>query len=123
MSTHIQLRRDTAADWTAANPILADGEEGYEKDTGKRKIGDGVTAWNALSYVSLAGSISFSYADLPAGTTITVVWDSGTGWPARPTARADIVCAWKGPDPSPAIVGSGTGGMLNNVDYRLVTPS
>ena len=50
MSTRIKLRRDTAANWTAANPVLADGEEGYEKVTGKRKVGDGTTAWNSLPY-------------------------------------------------------------------------
>jgi hypothetical protein len=63
---------------------------------------------------------SVDYADLPAGTTLTVIKD-GT-WPARPTSRADIIVAWKGADPSPAIVTSGTGGMLDEVDYRLVTP-
>ena len=46
----ILIRRDTTANWTTVNPILKDGEMGYEKDTGKMKIGDGVTAWNALSY-------------------------------------------------------------------------
>lgn len=61
------------------------------------------------------------YADLPAWTTLTVLKSGGT-WPSRPTARTDIVVAWKGADPSPSIVSSGTGGMLNNVDYRLVTP-
>jgi hypothetical protein len=123
MATHLQLRRDTAANWALGNPVLADGEEGYERDTGKRKVGDGATAWNALPYVSLSGTVSFSYADLPAGTTITVQKDPSTGWPARPTARADIFIAWKGPDPSPPIVASGTAGMLDGVDYRLVTPS
>lgn len=50
MATIIQLRRDTAANWTANNPILADGEQGFETDTKKEKIGDGVTAWNSLIY-------------------------------------------------------------------------
>lgn len=50
MATRIQLRRDTAANWTAANPVLAQGEEGHETDTGKRKVGDGVTAWAGLPY-------------------------------------------------------------------------
>ena len=50
MATIIQLRRDTAANWTANNPILADGEPGLEKDTGKEKTGDGVTPWNELAY-------------------------------------------------------------------------
>lgn len=64
---------------------------------------------------------SHALADLPAGTTITVQKSGGT-WPARPTARTDVFVAWKGADPSPAIVSSGTGGMLDGVDYRLVTP-
>lgn len=59
-------------------------------------------------------------AALPAGATLTVI-KSGT-WPARPTSRADIIVQWKGADPSPSIVSSGTGGMLDNVDIRLVTP-
>lgn len=56
MSTRIQLRRGTAAQWTAANPILADGEFGFEKDTGAFKFGDGVTAWTALPYRSGSAS-------------------------------------------------------------------
>jgi len=46
----IQVRRDTAANWTSANPILAQGEIGYETNTGYMKIGNGSTAWNSLSY-------------------------------------------------------------------------
>ncbi len=30
------------------NPVLAAGEQGLATDTGAEKIGDGVTAWNAL---------------------------------------------------------------------------
>jgi hypothetical protein len=52
MSVTIQIRRDTAANWTSVNPVLHDGELGYEKDTGKAKIGNGTTAWNSLSYWS-----------------------------------------------------------------------
>ena len=50
MATRIQKRRDTAANWTAANPVLAQGEEGFELDTNKEKIGNGTTAWNSLPY-------------------------------------------------------------------------
>ena len=46
----IQLRRDFASSWTFANLILAQGEPGFELDTGKFKIGDGITTWNALPY-------------------------------------------------------------------------
>lgn len=50
MSVQIQLRRGTAAAWTAADPTLAEGEAGWETDTGKVKIGDGTTAWTSLGY-------------------------------------------------------------------------
>ena len=50
MADLIQFRRDTAANWTANNPILALGEPGQETDTRNIKIGDGVTAWNSLGY-------------------------------------------------------------------------
>jgi hypothetical protein len=54
MAQKIQLRRDTAANWTSANPILAQGEVGYEIDTSKDKVGDGVTAWNSRPYTGVA---------------------------------------------------------------------
>jgi len=54
----IQVRRDTAANWTANNPTLAAGEFGYETDTGKLKIGDGATAWNALGYSATSAVLS-----------------------------------------------------------------
>jgi hypothetical protein len=50
MADIIQWRRDTAADWTSVNPTLADGEAGYETDTSKLKIGDGLTVWTSLPY-------------------------------------------------------------------------
>lgn len=46
----IKIRRDTAANWTSANPTLALAEPGYETDTGKMKFGDGSTAWNSLTH-------------------------------------------------------------------------
>lgn len=53
----ILIRRDTAANWTSTNPILADGEQGYEKDTGKIKIGNGVKPWNELQYQTFGPGI------------------------------------------------------------------
>jgi hypothetical protein len=50
MAQQIQLRYDTAANWTSNNPILGIAEVGYETVTGNVKIGDGVTRWNVLSY-------------------------------------------------------------------------
>jgi len=55
MASIIQIRRDTASNWTTANPILALGEMGAETDTSKIKIGDGVTAWTSVPYLIDAG--------------------------------------------------------------------
>jgi hypothetical protein len=55
MADLIQIRRDTASNWTSANPILAQGELGAETDTSKIKIGDGSTAWSSLAYLIDAG--------------------------------------------------------------------
>lgn len=50
MSDKIQFRRDTTANWTSVNPILSDGEPGYDKDLEQFKVGDGVTAWLSLPW-------------------------------------------------------------------------
>lgn len=51
IQSRIQHPVHTAATLTAKNPVLLKGEVVYESDTRKHKIGDGATAWNALSYV------------------------------------------------------------------------
>ena len=58
----IQLRRDTSANWTTYNPVLMEGEVGYETDTKKRKIGDGTNTWNNLDYLA-AENISQELGD------------------------------------------------------------
>lgn len=82
MATTIQLRRDTATNWTSLNHTLAAGEAGYETDTGKLKIGNGTTAWNSLAYfIGSAGPAGPSGPPLPtvnAVATANVVTLSGT---------------------------------------------
>jgi len=65
MSVRFQNKRDTAANWTSNDPILLEGEFGYETDTGKLKIGDGTTAWSSLSYCS-GGSTAIYIAEYKA---------------------------------------------------------
>ncbi len=52
MAIQIQLRRDTATNWTTNDPVLANGEIGIDTTVSKFKIGDGSTTWNSLSFVS-----------------------------------------------------------------------
>jgi hypothetical protein len=58
MATRMQQRRGTAAQWTAANPILAAGEIGFETDTSKFKMGNGSSTWTALQYFANASELS-----------------------------------------------------------------
>ena len=60
----MQQRRDTAANWTSANPTLLSGELGYETDTNKFKIGNGTSAWSAIAYVP-----GFAISAYPLATT------------------------------------------------------
>ena len=50
MAYRILLRRDTLGNWQTNNPVLLSGEPGYETNSGKLKVGDGITPWNQLSY-------------------------------------------------------------------------
>jgi hypothetical protein len=58
MATRMQQRRGTAAQWTAANPILAAGEIGFETDTNKFKMGNGTSTWTALQYFANAAELA-----------------------------------------------------------------
>ena len=51
-NVNIQLRRGMAAEWAAANPVLAAGEPGYETDTNTLKIGNGTSTYDALIPIS-----------------------------------------------------------------------
>ena len=71
MADLIQIRRDTAANWTSANPTLAQGELGLETDTSKIKAGDGSTAWTSLGYLIDTGGYA-AYSDATANFTGTL---------------------------------------------------
>jgi hypothetical protein len=61
MPVQIQLRRGTFSQWTETNPILAVAELVLETDTGKFKVGNGISTYTSLPYGGIAG---------PAGTGI-----------------------------------------------------
>lgn len=88
MADKIQLRRDSAAAWTLANPVLADGEIGWERDTRQFKVGDGVTTWNLLPYGGLqgpqgipgeasGGDLSYLHEQASASATWTITHNLG----------------------------------------------
>lgn len=68
---YIQLRRSTAAAWSAANPILKAGEAGYEIDTRRLKIGDGATAWTMLPYMNASAGEFGTLSDVDATAKVS----------------------------------------------------
>ena len=81
----MQQKRDTAADWTSNDPTLRAGEMGWESDTGRFKIGDGVTAWTSLAYVE--ASFQIDQGDATGGVTLIQL-------------RRDAAADWTSNDPT-----------------------
>lgn len=53
----IRFRRRTKADWLADDPVIAESEPVLERDTGKFKIGDGVSRYSELEYFVSESSV------------------------------------------------------------------
>ena len=68
MATRIQVRRGTTSDWNTSNPILTEGEFGYNTTLDKFKIGDGTSTWSVLEYVPTSADLSSSLGDYIALT-------------------------------------------------------
>lgn len=74
------IRSKTAAQWTAGNFHLANGELGIETDTGRKKIGVG-SLWNATNYALIGTGVdnivSLTQAEYdaitPNSTTLYVI--------------------------------------------------
>ena len=79
MSTRLQMRYDTAANWTAANPVLAQGEQGKETDTGRIKNGDGTTAWNSLFLPFDTSQLASDHTNATITPTKVTGMDKATG--------------------------------------------
>jgi len=99
--TRIQFRRDTAANWTSANPVLGNGELGLETDTRKTKIGNGITTWNSLIYWDtivangvIAGlsdsAVSGLYSDLSGTPTVLSDFTNDVGYITSAAIPTDI---------------------------------
>ena len=73
-TARLRLRRDTASAWTATNPVLLLGEVGIETDTRNFKVGNGSSAWSALSYyLTAAGTVVRGQVSKMDAGTIDIV--------------------------------------------------
>jgi hypothetical protein len=125
MAVKIQFRRGTASEWTSANPILSQGEAGYEFDTGRFKVGNGLSPWNSLPYSS---GVTGPTGPLgPTGAQSTVTGPTGPTGPTGatgpavtgPTGAASTVTGPTGPQgvtgPTGPTGATGPIGLASNV--------
>jgi hypothetical protein len=68
LATLIQIRRDTQANWTANDPVLASGEIAFSTDQNKIKIGNGSSLWSQLDYINVLPS-ELDSDNISEGTT------------------------------------------------------
>lgn len=76
-----QFKRGTEQRWIEVNPVLRQGEPGFEYDTGKLKIGDGFTPWLTLPYINdvdVSGQeeiiVVSTYNDLPRMGDVNILY-------------------------------------------------
>ena len=69
MTVKIQVRRGTATQWNNADPVLSQGEIGFETNTGKFKIGDGTNVWSDLEYFLDAAGVASAISGAALSTT------------------------------------------------------
>jgi hypothetical protein len=112
----IQVRRDTAANWTSTNPTLAAGEMGFETDTGKFKIGNGSTAWTSLLYVTDASDITG--ATLASNVTGSSLTSTGTLTSLAVTGDVTVDTSTLKVDATNNRVGVGTASPTYLLDVR-----
>lgn len=143
MATRMEQRRGDAAEWAALNPVLGDGEIGFERDTGRLKIGNGTTPWNSLvsPYLDrfifdaagdlIIGTGPDTAARLPKGTSgqrLTILPDGTVAWADLPAednplvvidALGDLIVG-TGPDTAARLPRGATGQRLTvNADGTL----
>lgn len=78
MSIRVQFRRGSELNWSNANPVLAQGEIGYNTENNRFKIGDGLRSWDNLPYVSSGGTGSVTTVTAGTGLIGGTISTSGT---------------------------------------------
>jgi len=88
-----KVRRGTSAEWASANPVLGLGEQGYDEDADRMKIGDGVTPWLARGWSTMSGAdvqraMAAAEAIESAGTPTDAVMAAQIATPSSATRQA-----------------------------------
>ena len=79
LKARIRLKKDTSEAWRINNPVLLDGEAGYESDTNLMKVGDGIHRWLELDYTNsgataIASTANYAINSSALGGTSAADW-------------------------------------------------
>lgn len=100
MSKQIRFKRATAARWLEINPVLLKGEPGIEQEPGqvesKMKVGDGVTSWSGLPYLTGSGGTGESI-QIP---TLKLAYGHFRAAGTPPKRSEDLYASWDAADES-----------------------
>lgn len=73
----IKFKRGKASSWNSLNPVLEPGEPGFEIDSGRIKIGNGVDNWNKLNYLGDGKNLivtANTHFDFPAIGDVNIIY-------------------------------------------------
>lgn len=85
----MQQRRGTSSEWSTANPVLAEGEIGYDTSTGQIRFGNGTSPW--LSLIPFYPGVQAGGGGGGVGAAPTLVIAASNA-PTVVKNRADVVC-------------------------------
>lgn len=69
INSKLLVRRDSSSNWTTNNPVLSQGEIGYDNTEGKIKIGNGSSTWSNLPFFALEKENDVQYFEIEALAT------------------------------------------------------
>ena len=81
MGALLRFKRGKSTSWTEKNILLYAGEPGFETDTGKIKIGNGIDRWNDLPYVNSGEQEIYNaetHYEFPAIGNVNVIYKAET---------------------------------------------
>ena len=80
ISARVTVRKGTSTQWELTNPVLLEGELGWESNTRMLKVGDGTTPWKELKVFETSGG----------GVNSAMVHD-GTVFPSSVTTPLEAI--------------------------------
>lgn len=83
----LKLRNGSSSEWDSKNPILAEGEAGYDTTKKILKIGDGTAAWN-----DIPDMVSASLKKVTGSGNISVTVENNTEYRYTDVTSLSITC-------------------------------